>query len=252
MANVEYLICSFCQGPSSRLLRPKLAPHISNRQCRIRPSDLDWLDNWRLLLPSHVEWDLHRLRDTSFQNEYEQELPKVNVVSEISWVPSMEGMISHSPEWDDLDGWRTIEFNVAQSAAGSGEKERPTSPVQGRYEHLMQQNESVAAGGIISKRTLHHYNDDINATRLPFHSACLRILYESCNEVQYSTYATSTVSDVVAAILLPSWHDGDVNMDWLSRKRSELSKTRLIAPWGEHWHPLDPETNVCRPFGTSD
>src|SRR5579859_3182493 len=195
MANVEYLICSFCQGPSSRLLRPKLAAHESNPECRIRSSDLDWLDNWRLLLPSHVEWDLHRLHDTAFQNEYEQELPKTNVVSEIAWVPSIEGTISHLPEWDDLDGWRTIEFNVAQSAGGGeGGRERAMSPVQGEYEHLMLQRESGAGGGIISKRTLHHYNDDINATRLPFHSACLRILYECCNEVTYSTYATSTVS----------------------------------------------------------
>ena len=236
MANVEYLICSFCQGPSSRLLRAKLAPHLSNPQCRIRSSDLDWLDSWRLLLPSHVEWDLHRLRDTAFQSEYESELPKTNVVSKVEWVPSIEGTIS--PEWDDLDGWRTIEFACPRG------RERPRSPLQGGYEHLNMQKESQSTGDVISKRTLHHYNDDIDATRLPFHSACLRILYESCNEVTYSTYATSTVSDVVTAIVLPSWHDGDVNMDWLSRKRSEINKTRLIAPWGEHWHPLDQETNV--------
>jgi hypothetical protein len=237
MANVEYLICSFCQGPSSRLLRPKLAPHLSNPQCRIRSSDLDWLDTWRLLLPSHLEWDLHRLRDNVFQDEYNLELPKRTVVSEVDWVPSIEGRISHSPESDDLDGWRTIEFNIPKG------RERPISPLDPEFEHLMQKDTGVA-GAVISKRTLHHYNDDIDATRLPFHSACLRILYESCNEVTYMNYATSTVSDVVASILLPSWHDGDVNMDWLSLKTSDHCKTRLMAPWGEHWHPLDPETNV--------
>jgi hypothetical protein len=69
-------------------------------------------------------------------------------------------------------------------------------------------------------------------------------LYESCNEVTYLSHATSTVSDVVASILLPSWRDGDVNMDWLSRHKSENTKPRLIPPWGENWHPLDPATNV--------
>src|SRR5579859_5737633 len=236
MANVEYLVCSFCQGPSSRLLRPKLEPHLSNPQCRIRSTDLDWLDKWRLLLPSHVEWDLDCLCDTEFQNEYEAELPKSNLVSKINWVPSIEGTISQSPEWDDLDGWRTIDFTPVVG------RERPVSPMQGSFEHLARN--SSGAGNVISKRTLHHYNDDIHATRLPFHSTCLRILYESCNEVTHSTYATSTVSDVVASILLPSWHEGDVNMDWLSRKQTELLKPRLTAPWGEHWHPLDPETNV--------
>jgi len=59
-------------------------------------------------------------------------------------------------------------------------------------------------GNVISKRALHVYNDDIEATRLPFHSVCLRISYENCNEVVCSTYATSTVGDVVAAILLLS------------------------------------------------
>jgi hypothetical protein len=235
MANVDYLICSFCQGPSSRLLRPKLEPHLSNPKCRIRSSDLDWLDKWRLLMPSHVEWDLHRLHDTELQNEYEGELRKRNVASGINWVPSIEGTVSQ--EWDDLDGWRTIDF---APVAG---RERPNSPMQGGFEHLAQKQNG--SGNVISKRTLHQYNDDINVTRLPLHSACLRILYESCNEVKLSTHATSTVSDVVASILLPSWRDGDVNMDWLSHKLSELSTTRLITPWGEKWHPLDPETNVC-------
>jgi hypothetical protein len=237
MANVEYLICSFCQGPSSRSLRQKLSPYLANPACRIRPSDLDWLDKWRLLLPSHVEWDLKDLQDFDFQREYESELPKVNVVSEVQWVPSIEGRISGTPEWDDLDGWRTIEFNCS----------RPTTnerlPLQGGFEHLLPQSHGPV--NIISKRTLHPYNDDIEATRLPFHSACLRILYESCNEVTHSTYATSTVSDVVASILLPSWGEGDVNMDWLSRHgNQEIVKPRLIAPWGEFWHPLNPNINV--------
>jgi hypothetical protein len=237
MANVDYLTCSFCQGPSSRLLRPKLAQHLLNPACRIRPSDLDWLDNWRLLLPAHVEWDLHRLQDTDFQHEYESELPKTNVVSGISWVPSIEGRISDTPDWDDLDGWRTIEFTPRpQDESEFGDLDNPFS---------------IGVGGnVISKRALHPYNDDIEATRLPFHSVCLRILYENCNEVAYSTYATSTVSDVVAAILLPSWREGDVNMDWVPAARREMmGKKRLITPWGEHWNPLDPETNV--PSSTS-
>ena len=236
MANVEYLICSFCQGPSSRSLRQKLSPHLSNPACRIRPSDLDWLDKWRLLLPSHVEWDLPRLHDIEFQNEYEKELPKTNVVSKIEWVPSIEGRISESPEWEDLDGWRTIEFIPRTKM------ERPD--VEGKFEHLLSNESLSESENVISKRTLHPYHDDIEATRLPFHSACLRILYESCNEVIYSTYATSTVSDVVATILLPSWNAGDVSMDWLSRQKGENGKPRLITPWGEHWDPLDPTTNV--------
>jgi hypothetical protein len=245
MANVEYLICSFCQGPSSRSLRQKLAPHLTNPSCRIRPSDLDWLDKWRLLLPSHVEWDLHRLQDVEFQYEYEKELPKINVVSQITWVPSIEGRISESPDWDDLDGWRTIEFHP-RSTTTNIFKERSSVHLHGAFQHLLLK--SAEPEDVISKRTLHHYNDDIDATRLPFHSACLRILYESCNEVTYSTYATSTVSDVVATILLPSWKEGDVNMDWLSRRKGEIPKPRLIAPWGEHWHPLDPEINVSYSF----
>jgi hypothetical protein len=236
MANVEYLICSFCQGPSSRLLRPKLTPHLSNPSCRIRSSDLDWLDKWRLLLPAHVEWDLQALRDAEFQSQYESELPKTNLVSKIHWIPSIEGRISDTPEWDDLDGWRTIEF---RSRAG---RETVSLPPQGGFEHLLP--EETGSANIISKRTLHPYNDDIEATRLPFHSACLRILYESCNEVAYSSLATSTVNDVVASILLPSWKEGDVNMDWLSRRHAEIQKRRLISPWAEHWHPLDPSTNV--------
>lgn len=241
MANVEYLICSFCQGPSSRSLRPKLDPHLSNPACRIRPSDLDWLDKWRLLLPSHVEWDLPILQDRDMQNEYEQELPKTNVVSTITWVPSIEGRISESPEWDDLDGWRTIEFRPRRRLAQ--QQQQMNARVTDGFEHLLVPGSG--GGGVISKRTLHPYNDDIEATRLPFHSACLRILYEACNEVVYSTYATSTVSDVVSEILLPSWREGDVNMDWLSRHRGEMSsKQRLIVPWGENWHPLDPQTNV--------
>jgi hypothetical protein len=246
MANVEYLICSFCQGPSSRLIRRKLAPHLSDPLCRIRLSDLDWLDKWRLLLPSHVEWDLHCLQDVEFQNEYEKELPKTNVVSKVTWVPSIEGRISSTPESDDLDGWRTIEFHDRTS----GDKEQPLvrpSPLQQEsFKHLLLEPNGTS-NDIISKRTLHPYNDDIDATRLPFHSACLRILYESCNEVVYSTYATSTVSDVVASILLPSWKEGDVNMDWLSC-RGEFIKSRLIAPWGERWHPHDPTTNVTTVF----
>jgi len=244
MANVEYLICSFCQGPSSRSLRQKLAPHLSNPACHIRPSDLDWLDEWRLLLPSHVEWDLPLLQDSEFQHEYEAELPKTNVVAKGMWVPSIEGKISDTPEWDDLDGWRTIEFRPRRRAQQQQQQQQTSSVrVTDGYEHLL----PPAGGGGISKRTLHAYNDDIEATRLPFHSACLRILYEACNEVMYSTYATSTVSDVVSAILLPSWREGDVNMDWLSRHRSQLSKQRLIVPWGEIWHPLDPQTNVPPP-----
>ena len=239
MANIEYLICSFCQGPSSRLLRPKLAPHLSNPSCRIRSSDLDWLDKWRLLLPAHVEWDLQHLRDGDFQNEYESELPKFNLKSKISWVPSIEGRISDTPEWDDLDGWRTIEF---RSRSG---RDKISVPTQGGFEHL--NPEETGSANIISKRTLHPYNDDIGATRLPFHSTCLRILYESCNEVVYSTYATSTISDVVASILLPSWKEGDVNMDWLSRRHTKIDTPRLAVPWGEHWHPLDPSTNAHPP-----
>ena len=232
MANVEYLTCSFCQGPSSRLLRQKLSPHLSNPACCIRPTDLDWLDKWRLLIPAHVEWDLASIRDTDFQIEYEHELPKTNVLSKINWVPTIEGSISATPDWDDLDGWRTIEF----------------SPRRNHYDpDSMGENpfsESRKGESIISKRALHPYNDDISATRLPFHSACLRILYESCNEVTYSSYATSTVSDVVAAILLPSWVEGDVNMDWLPPERRKPIKQRLITPWGGHWHPLNPQVNV--------
>jgi hypothetical protein len=234
MANVDYLTCSFCQGPSSRLLRPKLAPHLQNPTCRIRPSDLDWLDNWRLLIPAHVEWDLHSLRDSEFQNEYEHELPKANVVSNINWVPTIEGRISETPEWDDLDGWRTVEFSP-RAKASSCDIDDVDSPF----------SEASGGGNVISKRVLHPYNDDIEATRLPFHSVCLRILYESCNEVIYSTYATSTVSDIVATILLPSWSEGDVNMDWVPLARREMMKRkRLITPWGERWNPLDPEINV--------
>ena len=237
MANVEYLICSFCQGPSSRFLRGKLAPHLSNPVCRIRPSDLDWLDKWRLLLPSHVEWDLRYLQDVEFQGKYESELPKRNVISPISWVPSIEGHISDTPESDDLDGWRTIEFRVTPSS------DNEQLPLQTDFTYFIPK--SGGQRNIISKRTLHPYNDDIGATRLPFHSACLRILYDSCNEVTYSTYATSTVSDVVASILLPSWAEGDVNMDWISRHRNpEVVKPRLILPWGEIWHPLNPNVNV--------
>jgi len=247
MANVEYLICSFCQGPSSRSLRQKLAPHLSNPACHIRPSDLDWLDKWRLLVPSHVEWDLPLLQDSEFQHEFEAELPKTNVVAKVMWVPSIEGKISDTPEWDDLDGWRTIEFRPRRRAQQQHQQQQTSSvPVTDGYEHLL----PPAGGGGISKRTLHAYNDDIEATRLPFHSACLRMLYEACNEVMYSTYATSTVSDVVSAILLPSWREGDVNMDWLSRHRSQLAKQRLIVPWGEIWHPLDPQTNVPSPQTT--
>ena len=247
MANVEYLICSFCQGPSSRSLRPKLLPHLSNPSCRIRPSDLDWLDKWRLLLPSHVEWDLHRLQDIEFQQEYEKELPKTNVVSKVQWVPSIEGRISESPEWDDLDGWRTIEFTSRTST-----REEPVVQEGAGFEHLLGNNGAgMGSTNVISKRTLHHYHDDIEATRLPFHSACLRILYESCNEVTYSTYATSTVSDVVASILLPSWREGDVSMDWLSRQKGENGKSRLVSPWGEHWHPMDPRVNVISITSTS-
>lgn len=239
MANVDYLTCSFCQGPSSRLLRPKLSPHLSNPSCRIRSSDLDWLDKWRLLLPAHVEWDLHSLRDAEFQNQYESELPKRNVLSEINWVPSIEGRISETPEWDDLDGWRTIEFRSRSV------QEVSVTTTQGEFEHLLP--EGTGSANIISKRALHAYNDDIGATRLPFHSACLRILYESCNEVTHSARATSTVSDVVASILLPSWTEGDVSMDWLSLQHTVIETRRLIAPWAEHWDPLDPSTNVC-PF----
>lgn len=237
MANVKYLICSFCQGPSSHSLHQKL-----HSQCRIHPSDLDWLDKWRLLLPSHVEWDLNRLQDLDFQSLYEKELPKTNVVSKITWVPSIEGRISDSPESDDLDGWRTINF---VSHVRNGDK---VMAVEGQFEHLFSEEPALSEDSkeltLISKRTLHPYHDDIGATRLPFHSACLRILYEACNEITYSTYASATVSDVVALILLPSWKEGDVNMDWLSRKNGEEGKTRLATPWGEHWQPLDPTTNV--------
>src|SRR5947207_3983966 len=153
MANVEYLICSFCQGPSSRSLRQKLSPHLSNPACRIRPSDLDWLDKWRLLLPSHVEWDLPRLHDIEFQNEYEKELAKTNVVSKIEWVPSIEGRISESPEWEDLDGWRTIEFIPRTKM------ERPD--VEGKFEHLLSNESLSESENVISKRTLHPYHDDI-------------------------------------------------------------------------------------------
>jgi hypothetical protein len=237
MANVEYLICSFCQGPSSRLLRQKLAPHLSNPLCRIRPSDLDWLDKWRLLVPAHVEWDLKCLHDIDFHNEYISELPKRSVASSVEWVPTIEGRISDSPDWDDLDGWRTIEFRVPSPA------DCAPPPLQSGYSHLA--SSTNEPNNIISKRTLHAYNDDIEATRLPFHSACLRILFESCNEVMYGTFATSTVSDVVSSILLPSWKEGDVNMDWLSQHReSQVPRRRLILPWGELWHPIDPKVNV--------
>lgn len=235
MANVEYLTCSFCQGPSSRLLRPRLEQSLRDPACRIGQTDLDWLDTWRLLIPAHVEWDLQRLRDVEFQNKYENELPKTNVISKIDWVPSIEGRISDTPESDDLDSWRTVEFQPII-------KDRSASPETAPLEYPF--SGSDVRGNILSKRALHQYNDDIEATRLPFHSACLRILYENCNEVAYSTYATSTVSDVVAAILLPSWRDGDVNMDWVPPARREILTKRLIAPWGEHWHPLDPKTNV--------
>ena len=254
MANVEYLICSFCQGPSSRLLRPTLAAHLSNPRCRVRPSDLDWLDKWRLLVPSHVEWDLDKLQDTDFQSLYESELPKVNVVSRVHWVPTIEGHLSESPEFDDLDSWRTIDFparkrassqsspSLNSSSATVGEHtlgpQFPAGQFQDHFEHFVLPDEEVC-----SKRTLHAYNDDIKATRLPFHSACLRILYEACNEVEFETYATSTVSDVVAEMLLPSWVEGDVSMDYL-RKKSELAKDRLITPWGKRWDPLDPTVNV--------
>jgi len=248
MANVEYLICSFCQGPSSRSFRQKLLPHIQNPKCRIRPSDLDWLDKWRLLLPSHVEWDLARLQDTEFQQEYERELPKRNVVSKVQWVPSIEGRISESPEWDDLDGWRTIEFCPTQPLSMTN-MEEGSSMEEGGFEHLLGKNGVSGSTNMISKRTLHAYHDDIEATRLPFHSACLRILYEACNEVTYSTYATSTVSDVVASILLPSWGEGDVNMDWISRQKGENGSPRLITPWKEYWHPLDPTVNVNSSHG---
>ena len=232
MANIEYLICSFCQGPSSRQLRHKLQPHFSNPSCRIRESDLDWLDRWRVLLPTHVEWDLQRLRDDALQSEYERELPKTNVVSTVQWVPSIEGRLSASPEWDDLDGWRTIEFQTFTP---------PNASEQAAFGHLFT-NPSL---GVIQKRMLHAYNDDVEVVRLPFHSECLRILYECCNEVTYSTYATSTVSDVIASILLPSWREGDVSMDWVPpTRRMDMGKKRLISPWAEKWDPLDPETNV--------
>src|SRR2546423_1688591 len=110
MANVEYLICSFCQGPSSRPFRETLQRHIEHPACRVRQCDLDWLDKWRLLLPSHVEWDVSRLRDREFQKEYEEELPKRNIVATVDWVASIEGRISSTPEWEDLDGWRTVDF----------------------------------------------------------------------------------------------------------------------------------------------
>jgi hypothetical protein len=240
MANVDYLICSFCQGPSSRLLRPKLAPHLSNPQCRIRPSDLDWLDKWRLLVPSHVEWDLDRLQDTEFQALYENELPKTDVVSEVHWVPTIEGRLCQSPDCDDLDSWRTIDFpppksSQAPSVESSGSGSSQTAMSAG-FGHLVLGDEEVC-----SKRTLHAYNDDIKATRLPFHSSCLRILYEACNEVEYETYATSTVSDVVKEILVPAWDEGDVSMDHIFKG---LPGRKLIAPWGEHWDPLDSTINV--------
>jgi hypothetical protein len=240
MANVEYLICSFCQGPSSKSLRRKLEEHSEDPECHIRQSDLDWLDQWRLLLPAHVEWDLDRLRDCEFQNEYESELPKTNVVSNINWVPSIEGRISSTPEWDDLDGWRTIEFTVEDEA--HTEESESAMTFTGVFPLLPESTKIEKR--ILSKRTLHPYNDDIDATRLPFHSACLRILYECCNEVTCSTYATSTVSDVVHSILIPSWNEGDVNMDWLSRHRAGIERTRLTSPWGERWHPLDLNINV--------
>ena len=241
MANVEYLICSFCQGPSSKSLRSKLRQHLNDPALRIRSTDLDWLDNWRLLLPSHVEWDTERLRDVQFQNEYENELPKTNVVSKINWVPSIEGRLSTAPEWDDLDGWRTIEFSTAE--------DDEATIAQQEFPHSLPES-TKSSDRVLYCRTLHPYNDDIDATRLPFHSACLRILYEACNEVTFSTYATSTVSDVVHSILIPSWKAGDVHMDYISRLRSENAKSRLIAPWGEHWHPLDPQINV--PFLSSN
>jgi len=243
MANVEYLICSFCQGPSSKSLRSKLEAHLGNPDVHIRQTDLDWLDKWRLLLPAHVEWDIHRLRDFEFHLKYESELPKVNVVSKVQWVPSIEGRISTTPEWDDLDGWRTIEFDIP-SAEDEDEDEETATTLSNEFRHLLPPSPTQVGKRMLSKRTLHPYNDDIDATRLPFHSACLQILYECCNEVTCSNYATSTVSDVVHSILIPSWKEGDVNMDWLSRRRAALQRLRLTSPWGEQWHPLDPNTNV--------
>jgi hypothetical protein len=229
MANVEYLICSFCQGPSSRPFRERLQQHIDDPDCRIRHCDLDWLDKWRLLLPSHVEWDVSRLADRDFQREYEDDLPKKNIVSKVDWAASIEGRISDDPEWVDLDGWRTVEFTDLAEEDDDLNKLFP---------------EGMVSRNVVSKRTLHPYNDDIQATRLPFHSACLAVLYEACNAVTYNRLATSTVSDVVAEILLPSWEEGDVNMDHLSRRLSQLQKPRLIVPWSPHWHPLDLTTNV--------
>jgi hypothetical protein len=242
MANVDHLICSFCQGPSSRLLRERLEPHLSNPHCRIRPSDLDWLDKWRLLLPSHVEWDLDHIQDVDLQNEYEKELPKENVVSHVKWVPSSEGRISATS--DDLDAWRTVEFisRLAGSASEGPTEDAKSSQLRGTFEHLL--SDSSVRPNIISKRTLHPYNDDIGATRLPFHSACLRILYEGCNEVTYNCCATSTVSDVVATTLLPAWREGNVSMNWLSRRIGDHMTHQSTTPWGDRWHPLDPSTNV--------
>jgi hypothetical protein len=254
MANVEYLICSFCQGPSSRLLRPKLAPHLSDPKCRIHLSDLDWLDKWRLLVPKHVEWDLDKLQDTDFQSLYESELPKTNVVSKVPWVPTIEGRLSCAP--DDLDSWRTIEFRPHLKSPAQGQPLSPAAQTSGSSQggggavqvdafagHLVGLADDEEA--VWFMRTLNAYGDDIKATRLPFHSACLRILYEACNEVEFETYATSTVSDVVAEILLPSWDEGDVSMDYL--RKSEVGKDRLIGPWGERWDPLDPAVNVPVP-----
>ena len=193
-----------------------------------------------MLLPAHVEWDIERLGDVEFQYEYENELPKTNVVSKINWVPSIEGKISSTPEWEDLDGWRTIEFSTAEGE-DEGDDE---NTLTGEYQHLFPQSTKIERERGLTKRTLHPYNDDIDATRLPFHSACLRILYECCNEVTYSTYATSTVSDIVHSVLIPSWKEGDVSMDWLSHHRNAIEKPRLISPWGEHWDPCDSNINV--------
>jgi len=200
------------------------------------------------------------LKDTEFQSLYESELPKANVVSQVHWVPTIEGRLSEAPEFDDLDSWRTIDFRPWKRASSQSSSSPDSSSatigghplgsqfldghVQDRFEQFVLPHEEVC-----SKRTLHAYHDDIKVTRLPFHSACLRILYEACNEVEFEMYATSTVSDVVAEILLPSWDEGDVSMDYL-RKKMEVPKERLITPWGKRWDPLDPTVNVlfCIPF----
>jgi len=243
MPNVQYLVCSFCQGPSSRPLRHKLAPYLTDPSCRIRQADLDWLDKWRLLMPSHVEWDLPFIQDREFQDEYHSELPKRNVASKVMWVPSIEGKISS--EWDDLDAWRTIVFYSRHS-----QKEQ----LYPQFEHLWEQTTATEPHNNISKRALHPYNDDIQCTKLPFHSACLRILYEACNEVDGpGGRATSTVSDVVEKILLPSWREGDVNMDWCSchefNTRYGTERTRLLRPWADLWDPMNPDTNVLGSLG---